>query len=101
MRRRVPNVRTKNPYTPCMAPMAMNKNKMMNSTSSSVLDADQPLRQSKSAKSIETSPVSSSADEKKMNSRQPRWRRGAAATEMVEASAMSVIEQLEPTGKQR
>jgi hypothetical protein len=33
-----------------------------------------------------------------MNSRQPRWRRGAATTEMVEVSAMSVIEHLEPTG---
>ena len=46
-----------------MQPMAMNKNKITNKTSSTVRDADQPVRHSKSAKSIETRPVSSSAHE--------------------------------------
>ena len=63
MRRRVPNVRSPKPYTPCMQPMAVNKNKMTNNTSSTVRDVDQPVRQSRSANSIETSPVSSTADE--------------------------------------
>ena len=46
-----------------MQPMAMNKNKITNNTSSTVRDADQPVRHSKSAKSIETRPVSSNAQE--------------------------------------
>ena len=45
------------------APMAMNRNSTTNNTSSTTLDADQPVRQSRSANSIETSPVSSTADE--------------------------------------
>ena len=46
-----------------MQPMATNKNNTTNNTSSTVREADQPVRQSRSAKSIETSPVSSTADE--------------------------------------
>ena len=46
-----------------MQPMAVSRNKMMNSTSSTVRDALQPVRQSKSANSIETKPVSSTAEE--------------------------------------
>ena len=43
--------------------MAANKNKITNKTISTVRDVDQPVRHSRSAKSIETSPVSSSAQE--------------------------------------
>jgi len=39
------------------------QNKIMNSTSSTVRDALQPVRHSKSAKSIATKPVSSTAEE--------------------------------------
>jgi hypothetical protein len=46
-----------------MQPMAARKNRMMNKTSKTVRDADQPVRQSKSAKSIETRPVSARAHE--------------------------------------
>ena len=46
-----------------MQPMAVNKNKITNRTSRTVRDADQPVRQSKSAKISETNPVSSSAQE--------------------------------------
>ena len=46
-----------------MQPLATNKNKITNKTSSTVRDVDQPVRHSKSAKSIETKPVSSSAQE--------------------------------------
>ena len=48
---------------PCMQPMAANKNKITNKTSNTVREADQPVRQSKSANSMETSPVSNTADE--------------------------------------
>ncbi len=48
---------------PCMQPMAVSKNKITNSDSSTVRDVDQPVRQSRSANSIETSPVSKTADE--------------------------------------
>ncbi len=63
MRRRVPNLRRKNPYTPCMQPTAANHINTTNHTSSTVQEADQPVRHSKSAKSIETRPVSSSDHE--------------------------------------
>ena len=63
MRRASPNVRSTKPKMPCMQPIAVRKNKMTNSTSRMVRDADQPVRQSRSANSIETTPVSSSADE--------------------------------------
>ena len=76
MRRRVPKRRMKKPYTPCMQPMAVSRNKMMNSTSNSVRDALQPVRERRSANSMETSPVSSTAEEKNKNSRHPRRRRG-------------------------
>ena len=46
-----------------MQPMAANKNKITNKTSNTVREADQPVRQSKSANSMETSPVSNTADE--------------------------------------
>jgi hypothetical protein len=46
-----------------MQPMAVNRNKITKSTSSTVRDADQPVRQSRSAKISETSPVSSRAPE--------------------------------------
>ena len=46
-----------------MQPMAVSRNKTMNSTSSTVRDALQPVRQSRSANSSETSPVSSTAEE--------------------------------------
>ncbi len=46
-----------------MQPMDANKNNITNSTSKTVREADQPVRQSKSAKISETRPVSSSAEE--------------------------------------
>jgi hypothetical protein len=46
-----------------MQPTAASKNKITNRTSSTVRDADQPVRQSKSANRSETTPVSSNADE--------------------------------------
>ena len=46
-----------------MQPMAVNKNKITNRTSRTVRDVDQPVRQSKSANSKDTSPVGSSAQE--------------------------------------
>jgi hypothetical protein len=46
-----------------MQPMAANKKRITNRTSSTVRDVDQPVRHNKSAKSIETRPVSSSAQE--------------------------------------
>ena len=46
-----------------MQPMAANKNRITNKTSNTVRDVDQPVRQSRSANSIETSPVSNTADE--------------------------------------
>ena len=79
-----------NRYTPCMQPMAANKNRMTNSTSSTVRDADQPVRQSRSAKSIETSPVSSTARGIKNEQPPAALERGRSA-EMFGASA-SVLE---------
>ena len=73
-----------------MQPMAVSKNKMMNSTSSRVRDALQPVRQSKSAKSIETKPVSNTAEEKNKNSRQPRRSRGGITAVMLGASGILV-----------
>ena len=73
---------------PVMQPTAVNQNKMTNKTKRIVREADQPVRQSKSAKTIETNPVNTSAEVKKMNSRQPRAIRGSGAMEMVFASAM-------------
>ena len=61
---------------------------MTNKIKRIVRDVDQPVRQSKSAKSIETNPVSTNAEVKKMNSRQPRAVRGGEA-EMIFASAMA------------
>ena len=46
-----------------MQPMAVNENKITKSTSSTVREADQPVRQSRSAKISDTKPVSSSAPE--------------------------------------
>src|SRR5579863_9734204 len=96
MRRRAPKLRRKNPYTPCMQPTDANHINATNNTSSTVREADQPVRHSKSAKSIETRLVSSSAHEKKIKSRQPRRARGIAADRTVGAAAMSVIEVIEP-----
>ena len=63
MQRSSPNIRNTKPYKPCVQPMAANKNKTTNNTISTVRDVDQPVRHSKSAKSIETRPVSSRAQE--------------------------------------
>ena len=69
-----------------MQPTAESRNKITNNDSKTVRDADQPVRQSRSAKSIETMPVSKTAEEKNRNSRQPRWMRGLAASEIIGAS---------------
>ena len=87
-RRFVPKVRMKKPYTPCMQPMDVSRNKMTNSPSSTVRDALQPVRQSRSANSIETAPVNSTAEEKNRNSRAPRRSRGAETAVMLGASAI-------------
>src|SRR5450756_1300484 len=71
-----------------MQPTAVSKNSRMNSTSSTVREALQPLRQSRSANSSETNPVRTSADVKNKNSRQPRRRRGGGAATMVGPSAI-------------
>jgi hypothetical protein len=52
--------------------MAVSRKSTTNSPNSSVLEADHPVRQSKSAKIIETAPVIKTAAEKKRNMRQPR-----------------------------
>ena len=65
-----------------MQPMADSRNKMMNNASRTVRDADQPVRQSRSANSMETRPVSNTAEEKNRNSRQPRRMRGSEASEI-------------------
>jgi hypothetical protein len=46
-----------------MQPTAARKNRVTNKTIKTVRDMDQPVRQSKSAKSIETMPVSAKAHE--------------------------------------
>ena len=46
-----------------MQPMAVSKNKIINNASRTVRDALQPVRQSKSANSIETRPVNNTAEE--------------------------------------
>src|ERR1035437_9553739 len=79
-----------------MQPMAVSKNKMTNSASSSVRDALQPVRQSRSANSIETRPVSSTGEEKNRNSRQPRRRRGAETAVMLGVSAILVEPGFDP-----
>src|SRR5450756_2660114 len=71
-----------------MQPTAVSKNSRTNSTSSTVREALQPLRQSRSANSSETNPVRTSADVKNKNSRQPRRRRGGGAATMVGPSAI-------------
>src|SRR5581483_11495480 len=68
-----PDNRTMNPNTPCMQPTAAKKNNRMKDISRMVRDVDQPVRHNKSANSRETSPVSSNADEKKRNTRRPRF----------------------------
>jgi len=57
---------------PCMHPMEMSRNRHTNRTSRIVLELVQPLRQSRSAKTIDTSPVKSMAAEKNRNGRTPR-----------------------------
>src|ERR1041385_6772174 len=61
-----------NPNTPCIQPIASCENKITNNTSRIVADVLQPLRQRRSAKSSETTPVKIKTDEKKMNSRSAR-----------------------------
>ncbi len=63
MRRLSPNVRRTKPKMPCTQPMAANRNRAMNNTSNTVREVDQPVRQSRSANSIETKPVSDTAHE--------------------------------------
>ena len=61
---------------------------MMNSTSSTVRDALQPVRESRSANSMDTRPVSNTAEEKNKNSRHPRRRLGGETVSMFGVSAM-------------
>src|ERR1035441_4992987 len=66
-----------------MQPMAVSRNKMMNKPSSTVRDVLQPVRDNRSANSMETRPVSNTAEEKNRNSRQPRRRCGAGTASRV------------------
>ena len=63
MRRGLPMARRMKPKTPCIQPMAISRNRTANRTNNTVRDADQPVRQSRSANNIETSPVNSKAQE--------------------------------------
>ena len=65
-----------------MQPTEDRKKSTTNSTNSTVRERDQPDRQSRSANSTETSPVSTSAAEKNRNSRQPLRMRGTEAGTM-------------------
>src|SRR3954471_2917146 len=72
---------------PCIQPTAVNQNKMTKRTSRTTRADDHPVRHNKSANSMETKPVRASADEKKINNRQPRAR-GTWTGLKVGASAM-------------
>lgn len=71
--------------------MAVNRNRTMNKIKSTVREADQPVRQRRSAKSNETNPVSRNADEKKKNMRQrPPWT-GMGCAVMVQCVRTKII----------
>ena len=70
--------------------MAASKNKITNKTSNTVRDVDQPVRQSKSANSSETDPVSNTAVEKNTNTRNPR-RRAMSGVIFTEGFSVAVF----------
>src|SRR5579884_1484101 len=87
------------PKTAFMQPMVEKKKRSTKSSSKKVREVDQPVRHSKSAKSMDTKPVSSTALEKKMKTRNPppnrarrtRWICGRFCSARAAGGSMVVV----------
>src|SRR5215831_17439620 len=92
MRSGSPSARSTKPQMPCMQPIEMRKNNITKSTSRIVAVLLQPLRHNRSAKSMETMPVSSIVEEKNRNTRiqRPERRAGYTITSGADPEALDV-----------
>ena len=102
-----PSRRRKKPKMPCVQPTAAKKNKMTNNTSNTVREGDQPVRQRRSAKITDTTPVNNTATEKNTNTRHARFSCVAGLTTRLEAALVDgrggfefvVISDVTPNGQ--